>query len=209
MTELVFILDRSGSMAGMERDTIGGFNAMLRKQQASPDEVLVSTILFDNESTVLHDRIPLHRVPLMTAQDYQVGGCTALLDAVGGAIRHISTVHRYARPEDRPRRTLFVITTDGLENVSRRYTYEKVKEMIQRQKAEHDWEFLFLAANIDAAAEAARFGIAPDRAVDYHCDAKGTEASFCAISKAVFAARCDAPLGTGWREDLDADFRSR
>ena len=149
MTELVFILDRSGSMSGLEGDTIGGFNSMLAKQKQEPGECLVSTVLFDNETEVIHDRVPLEKVPELTDREYFVRGCTALLDAVGGAIHHIGNVHKYARPEDRPERTLFIITTDGMENASRRYDYDKVKAMIERQKEKYDWEFLFLGANID------------------------------------------------------------
>ena len=170
LTELVFILDRSGSMHGMESDTIGGFNAMIEKQKKLDGHAYVSTILFDTESIVLHDRVNLHKIEPMTERDYTPRGCTALLDAVGSAIRHIANVHKYAREEDRPEKTLFVITTDGMENASRQYTYEKVRSMIQRQKREYNWEFLFLGANIDAAREAARFGIHPDRAVDYRAD---------------------------------------
>ena len=166
MTELVFILDRSGSMGGLEQDTIGGFNSMLRKQKKQPGEALVSTVLFNNHSVVIHDRVPLEQVQPMTEEEYCVGGTTALLDAVGGAIKHIGLVHKYARPEDRPEKTLFVITTDGMENASRKYTYEKVRELISRQKEKYGWEFLFLGANIDAAKEAERFGIGADRAAD-------------------------------------------
>ena len=174
MTELVFILDRSGSMAGLEEDTIGGFNAMIRKQKGEPGEAVVSTVLFDNVSQVIHDRVPLEQVPELTKKEYFVRGCTALLDAVGAAVHHIGNVHKYARPEDRPEKTLFVITTDGMENASRTYGYEKVERMIRRQKEKYGWEFLFLGANIDAAREAKRFGIDPERAVDYRCDSVGT-----------------------------------
>ena len=153
ITEIVFILDKSGSMSGLEADTIGGFNAMIDKQRRLEGDTWVSTVLFDNDSTVLHDRVKLERVPRMTERDYTPGGCTALLDAVGGAIRHIGNIHKYARPEDVPSKTMFVITTDGMENASRRYDYEAVRQMIEAQKA-RGWEFLFLGANIDAAAEA-------------------------------------------------------
>ena len=209
MTELVFILDRSGSMSGLEKDTIGGFNAMLQKQRRQEGDAVVSTVLFNTSAQVIHDRLPLERVGDLTEEDYCVGGCTALLDAVGGAIHHIGNVHKYARPEDRPRRTLFVITTDGLENASRRYNYRKVKAMIERQKERYGWEFLFLGANMDAAAEAARFGIAPDRAAKYCCDEQGTALNYEVISEAVSRVRRSAPLSAEWKERSDADCRKR
>ena len=209
MTELVFILDRSGSMSGLEKDTIGGFNAMLQKQRRQEGDAVVSTVLFNTSAQVIHDRLPLERVGELTEEDYCVGGCTALLDAVGGAIHHIGNVHKYARPEDRPRRTLFVITTDGLENASRRYNYRKVKAMIERQKERYGWEFLFLGANMDAAAEAARFGIAPDRAAKYCCDEQGTALNYEVISEAVSRVRRSAPLSAEWKERIDADCRKR
>ena len=199
LTELVFILDRSGSMAGLEADTIGGFNAMTQKQRKEPGEALVSTVLFDNETQVIHDRVPLEKVPALTQKEYYVRGCTALLDAVGGAIHHIGTVHKYAREEDRPEKTLFVITTDGMENASRRYTYDKVKAMIEHQREKYGWEFLFLGANIDAAREAARFGIRADRAANYE-----------AVSEAVCQVRnCAAPLSADWKRKIDADYKGR
>ena len=209
LTELVFILDRSGSMAGLEQDTIGGFNAMIEKQKKEPGEALISTVLFDNETQVIHDRLPLDRVPALTEKEYYVRGCTALLDAVGGAIHHIGNVHKYAREEDVPERTLFVITTDGLENASRRYTYEKVKAMIERQKAQCGWEFLFLGANIDAAREAARFGISADRAANYLADREGTGVIYETVSEAVCQVRSCAPLAADWKQKIDADFKKR
>ena len=211
MTELVFILDRSGSMRGLEGDTIGGFNSMLAKQKQEPGECLVSTVLFDNETEVIHDRVPLEKVPELTDREYFVRGCTALLDAVGGAIHHIGNVHKYARLEDRPERTLFVITTDGMENASRRYDYDKVKAMIERQKEKYDWEFLFLGANIDAAKEAARFGISADRAVRYESDHKGTALNYEVISETVSCMRAcpSAPLAAGWKARIEADFKKR
>ena len=209
LTELVFILDRSGSMAGLEQDTIGGFNAMIEKQRKEPGQALISTVLFDNETQVIHDRLPLDRVPALTEKEYYVRGCTALLDAVGGAIHHIGNVHKYAREEDVPERTLFVITTDGMENASRRYTYEKVKAMIEGQKARYGWEFLFLGANIDAAREAARFGISADRAANYYADSAGTEVIYEAVSEAVCQVRSCAPLAADWKERIDEDFRGR
>ena len=209
LTELVFILDRSGSMAGLEQDTIGGFNAMMKKQRGEPGEALISTVLFDSESQVIHDRVPLDQVPVLTEEEYYVRGCTALLDAVGGAIHHISNVHKYARREDVPERTLFVITTDGLENASRRYSYEKVKAMIERQKKEYGWEFLFLGANIDAAREAARFGISADRAANYLADREGTGVIYETVSEAVCQVRSCAPLAADWKQKIDADFKKR
>ena len=209
LTEIVFLLDRSGSMAGLERDTIGGFNAMMKKQRREPGEALISTVLFDSESQVIHDRVPLDQVPVLTEEEYYVRGCTALLDAVGGAIHHISNVHKYARREDVPERTLFVITTDGLENASRRYSYEKVKAMIERQKKEYGWEFLFLGANIDAAREAARFGISADRAANYLADREGTGVIYETVSEAVCQVRSCAPLAADWKQKIDADFKKR
>ena len=210
LTELVFILDRSGSMAGLEADTIGGFNAMTQKQRKEPGEALVSTVLFDNETQVIHDRVPLEKVPALTQKEYYVRGCTALLDAVGGAIHHIGNVHKYAREEDRPEKTLFVITTDGMENASRRYTYDKVKAMIEHQREKYGWEFLFLGANINAAREAARFGIRADRAANYHADHIGTEVIYEAVSEAVCQVRnCAAPLSADWKRKIDADYKGR
>ncbi len=209
LTELVFILDRSGSMAGLEGDTIGGFNAMLQKQRGEPGEALISTVLFDNKTEVIHDRVPLDRVSALTEKEYFVRGCTALLDAVGGAIHHIGNVHKYAREEDRPEKTLFVITTDGMENASRRYTYDKVRAMIERQREKYGWEFLFLGANIDAAREAARFGIRSDCAADYHADSVGTEVIYEAVSEAVCQVRRSAPLAADWKQNIDADFKGR
>lgn len=209
LTELVFILDRSGSMAGLEKDTIGGFNSLLEKQKAEPGEAYISTVLFDNESTVVHDRVPVETVAPLTEKEYYVRGCTALLDAVGGAIRHIANIHKYARAEDVPEKTLFVITTDGMENASSRYTYEKVRSMIEHEKEKYGWEFLFLGANIDAAAEACRFGIDASHAANYNCDEIGTALNFEVVSDAVCAVRACAPLSDDWKERIDADFCSR
>lgn len=208
LTELVFILDRSGSMAGLEADTIGGFNAMLAKQRKEPGEAFVSTVLFDNETEVIHDRAPLDQVEDLTQEQYYVRGCTALLDAVGGAIRHIGNVHRYARKEDVPEKTLFIITTDGMENASHRYTYPQVRRMIQ-EKQRQGWEFLFLGANIDAAAEAGRFGIGQDRAANYCCDAKGTALNYTVISEAISQFRSSMPLAADWKEEIDKDYEKR
>lgn len=209
LTELVFILDRSGSMAGLEKDTIGGFNAMIEKQRKEPGEALISTVLFDNETEVIHDRIPLDKVPALTEKEYYVRGCTALLDAVGGAIHHIGNVHKYAREEDIPERALFVITTDGMENASRRYAYDRVKAMVQRQQEKYGWEFLFLGANIDAAREAGRFGIRADCAAGYHADSLGIDAVYESVCEAVCQVRSSAPLNAGWKKKINADFKGR
>ncbi len=208
-TELVFILDRSGSMTGLEADTIGGFNSMIAKQKKETGEALVSTVLFDDKSAVIHDRLPLEQVPPMTEREYYTLGCTALLDAVGGAIHHIGNVHKYARREDVPEKTMFIIITDGYENASHRYDYETVRRMIQRQKKKYGWEFLFLGANIDAAKEAARFGIAADRAVDYKCDKAGTALNYDVISDAVRSIRAAKQLGADWKRRIDEDVKKR
>lgn len=209
LTELVFVLDRSGSMQGLEGDTIGGFNAMLEKQKLEEGEAFVSTVLFDDESSVLHDRVDIQKVAPMTRRDYFAGGCTALLDAVGEAIRHIANVHKYAREEDVPEKTVFVITTDGMENASRKYTYEKIKKMISLQQEKYGWEFLFLGANIDAAREAARFGIREDRAANYHADSKGTAVIYEAMSDAVGCVRACRPMSADWKKKVDADYKKR
>lgn len=208
-TELVFILDRSGSMAGLEADTIGGFNSMIEKQKKEDGECLVSTVIFDNVSEVLHDRINLQNVPKMTEKDYTVRGCTALIDAIGGAIRHIGNIHKYARAEDVPANTMFIITTDGMENASHRYTSDKVKKMIERQKEKYGWEFLFIGANIDAVETAARYGISSDRAVNYHADSEGTSRLYSSVSRAVGKMRASASIDADWCEDIRNDFEKR
>lgn len=209
LTELVFILDRSGSMSGLEEDTIGGFNSMIKKQKKEEGEALISTVLFDNVSEVLHDRINIREIRPMTETDYTVRGCTALLDAIGGAIHHIGNIHKYARPEDVPEHTMFVITTDGLENASRRYASDKVKQMIERQKEKYGWEFLFLGANIDAVETAKSFGISEARAVNYHADSKGTQLNYQVVSDAICAMRCSQPLPAGWKAPIEEDFKKR
>ena len=216
LTELVFILDRSGSMSGLEADTIGGFNSMIEKQKKEEGEAYVSTILFDDRCEVLHDRIPMAQVPVMTEEQYYVRGCTALLDAVGGAIHHIANVHKYARDEDRPEKTLFIITTDGMENASRRYSYDKVQAMIKKEQEKYGWEFIFIGANIDAVQEAQRFGIRKERAVNYVHDEMGTETLYRSVSKAVCAIRTANFACTGtaidesnWAEDINQDYQKR
>lgn len=209
ITELVFILDRSGSMAGLESDTIGGFNAMIEKQKKVDGECYVSTILFDNVSEVLHDRVKLSEVKKMTDDDYTVRGCTALIDAIGGAIKHIANIHKYARPEDVPAHTMFVITTDGMENASHKFSSDRVKKMIEKKKEQYGWEFLFIGANIDAVETAARFGINKDRAVNYHADKKGTKVLYENVAQAVMQVRSAVDLDSSWCKEIQADFERR
>lgn len=209
LTEIVFILDRSGSMKGLEADTIGGFNAMLERQKKAEGEVLLSTLLFSNETEVLHDRADIRRVEPLTLHDYRVGGSTALLDAIGGAIRHIGNLHREACTEERPAHTLFVITTDGQENASRRYGYAELKRLIERQKERYGWEFLFLGANMDAVAAASRFGIDADRAVRYHCDSAGIALNYEAIGEAIRTLREKSVLDRNWGERIREDYQKR
>lgn len=208
-TELVFILDRSGSMAGLESDTIGGFNAMIEKQKKQDGRCFVSTVLFDNVSEVLHDRVKLRDIPPMTDKEYTVRGCTALVDAIGDAIHHIGNIHKYARPEDVPAHTVFVITTDGQENASHRYTADQVKKMIERQKEKYGWEFLFIGANIDAVETARRYGIRENRAVNYNADGEGTKILYASVAKAVCNVRANAPLNADWSEDINDDYQRR
>jgi len=209
LTELVFILDRSGSMSGLESDTIGGFNSFIDKQKKEDGECYVSTVLFDNVSEVLHDRLKLTDIPKMTDKDYTVRGCTALIDAIGGAIHHIGNIHKYAREEDVPAHTMFIITTDGLENASHRYSSDEVKKMIQHQKETYGWEFLFIGANIDAVETAKGFGIGADRAVNYHADGKGVETVFETVCAATSVLRHNESIQADWGKDIDKDFKSR
>ncbi len=209
LTELVFILDRSGSMSGLESDTIGGFNALIEKQKKEPGQCYVSTVLFDHVSEVLHDRVSLEKIAPMTDRDYTVRGCTALLDAIGGAIHHIGNVHKYARPEDVPEHTLFVITTDGMENASRRYTADQVKAMIEKEKTKYGWEFLFLGANIDAVSTARHFGIDESRAVTYRADPQGTRLNYDVVSDAVCNVRAARPLSADWKDRIQQDMKKR
>ncbi len=209
LTEIVFILDRSGSMAGLESDTIGGFNAMIEKQKKLEGECLVSTVLFDNGSEVIHDRERLSEISLMTDKEYFVRGCTALLDAIGGAIHHIGNVHKYARKEDVPEKTLFVITTDGMENASRQYSADKVKKMVERQKEKYGWEFIFLGANIDAVSEASKIGIGADRSVTFTNDSEGIEENYNALSDVVCCMRASAPISARWKESIEKNHKRR
>ncbi len=209
LTELVFILDRSGSMAGLEADTIGGFNSMIEKQRKEDGEALVSAVLFSDESRVIYDRADVQQVEPLTDRQYFVGGCTALIDAIGGAIHHIGNVHKYAREEDRPERTIFIITTDGMENASRRYSSDEVKKMVERQKAKYGWEFLFLGANIDAVETAGRFGIGSDRAVRFHNDAAGIALNYDAVSRTVGRMRRREIVCDEWKAEIEEDYASR
>ena len=209
LTELVFILDRSGSMFGLEADTIGGFNSMIARQRMQSGEAYVSTVLFNGTTTVLHDRVPLTRIEPMTERQYQTGGCTALLDAIGGAIHHIGNVHKYAREEDRPEHTLFVITTDGLENASHAYSADQVRRMIRRQRENYGWEFIFLGANIDAVETAAHIGIDRSRAVNYHSDSRGTRLNYEVLSEAISSVRSCKPLEENWARRIDEDYLGR
>ena len=217
LTEVVFILDRSGSMSGLESDTIGGFNSMITKQQKEEGEAYVSTVLFDDMCDVIHDRVPIGDVKKLTEDDYYVRGCTALLDAVGNAIHHIGNVHKYAREEDRPGKTLFIITTDGLENASKRYSFADVKRMIEHQKERYHWEFLFLGANIDAIEVAGNMGISRSRAANYNCDEEGTALNYEVLEKAVSRVRkCSSAVCMAaefddgdWKAEIDQDFKAR
>ncbi len=211
LTELVFVLDMSGSMGHLTDDTIGGFNSVLREQSCKEGEVLVTTFLFNNNSYMLHDRLPIKDVPEMTLSDYHAAGCTALIDALGEGIRHIVSIHRYARDEDIPEHTLFVITTDGMENASHRFTSEQVKRMITHEQEKYGWEFVFLAANIDAVETAERYGIRHDRAVNYMADSTGTGVLYHAVSQAVYEVRRGNSLkeGSSWRKKADEDFQKR
>ena len=209
LTEMVFILDRSGSMSGLEKDTIGGYNSLLEKQKKEEGQAYVSTILFDHKQEVVHDRVLLSKVKPLTEKEYYVRGCTALLDALGSAINHIKNVHKYAREEDRPEKTIFVITTDGMENASQEYSYAKVKKMVEEQKRKNGWEFLFLGANIDAVAEAEKFGISEDRATNFNCDSEGTKLNYEVLGEAVANFRCKSCVLEGWDEEIKKDYRKR
>lgn len=209
LSEIVFLLDRSGSMSGLEKDTIGGFNAMIEKQKKEEGEALISTILFDHEMKVLHDRVKVQDVKPISEKDYQVRGCTALLDAMGGAIHHISNVHKYARNEDVPEHTIFVITTDGMENASSHYSSSKVRTMVERQKEKYGWEFLFLGANMDAIAAAKDFGIEEDKAVEYRSDDIGTRLNYAVMSEAICEFRTKGTVEKSWKQKIENDRKNR
>lgn len=209
LTEIIFILDRSGSMQGLEKDTIGGFNSLIEKQKKIEGDALISTVLFANESKVIHDRVDVKDVKPMTENNYITGGCTALLDAIGNAIHHISNIHKYARKEDVPEHTLFVITTDGMENASRTYTYPKVKKLIENQKEKHGWEFMFLGANIDAVNVASCMGIDESRAVKFNCDSEGTELNYEVLNDAIGVLRECSYVSADWKKRIDKDFKKR
>ena len=209
LTELVFILDRSGSMSGLEADTVGGFNSMIRKQKHQEGDALVTTVLFNGASEMIHDRENIQRIAPMTEADYTPSGCTALLDAMGETIRHISEIHRYIRTEDVPEHTMFIITTDGMENASHRETIQSVRRLVEQQKEAAGWEFLFLGANIDAVETAGSFGIGADHAVKYCCDSVGTAVNFEAMNDAVSAMRCCRPIDGKWKEKIEKDYEKR
>ena len=207
-TELVFILDRSGSMAGLESDTIGGFNGMIAQHRSEGGDVLVSTVLFDHENEVIHDRVRIADVPALTSKEYYTRGSTALLDAMGGAIHHIKTVHKYARPEDRPARTMFIVTTDGMENASTRYTADQVRAMVKQQE-EAGWAFVFLGANIDAVQVADGLGIRADHAVEFACDAAGVRENFASLSHMTCAFAHTGIVGAGWKTKISEHLAKR
>ena len=217
LAEIVYILDRSGSMSGLEADTIGGFNSMIEKQKQTGEKAYVSTVLFDDRTEVIHDRVPIEKVDKITNKEYFVRGSTALLDAVGGAIKHIINIHKYAREEDRPDKTIFVITTDGMENASINYNYDQVKKMIEKEQKEYGWEFIFIGANIDACAEAERFGIRRERAVNYIHDDRGTKLIYEGVSQAMCAAmEADSPMAmeenlskNKWKKEIVFDYLKR
>ncbi len=216
-TEIIYILDRSGSMAGLEADTIGGFNSMMEQQKKTGEKAVVSTVLFDDVCEVIHDRVPIEKIEKMTDRQYYVRGCTALLDAVGGAVHHITDVHKNAKKEDRPEKTIVVITTDGMENASSKYSRDKIEKMVKRQQKKSGWEFIFIGANIDAYAEARKYGIRKDRAVNYVCDEVGTGAVYAGISKAVCSAMVAGSSlemkkclsNSNWSDEINADFQRR
>ena len=210
LTEIVFILDRSGSMSDLVEDTIGGFNSMIQKQKDEGVNALVSTVLFDDKAVVLHDRLDISKVPEITKKDYWARGTTALLDAIGSSIRHISNIHKYARKEDVPTKTMFVITTDGMENASKIYSLDKVKKMIKNQQNKYKWEFLFLGANIDAISAAREIGIDEDHAVEYKNDSRGTTVLYQTVSDVIENCCCCCDeLPKNWKHSIEDDLKNR
>lgn len=209
LTELVFILDRSGSMAGLESDTIGGYNAMLKKQQQEAGKAIVTTVLFDDEYELLHDRINIKGIRPITAREYYVRGCTALLDAIGKTIQKISNAQQHTSEDERAEKVMFVITTDGMENASQEYTYKKIRAMVEKQQENYGWEFIFLGANIDAIATAADFGIRADRAANYHADSAGTQLNYDVVSDAITGLRQNRNIKANWKARIDEDYNQR
>ena len=209
LTELVFILDRSGSMSGLESDTIGGYNAMLEKQKKEPGKAVISTVLFDDRYELLHDRINLQGIEPITDKEYFVRGSTALLDAVGNTINKIGNVQKHTAEDERAEHIMLVITTDGMENASREFSYEKVRQMIEHQKSKYSWEFIFLGANIDAIAAAERFGISKDRAANYNADSEGTLLNYEVISETVSCMRASRAISEDWKDRIEEDFKKR
>lgn len=209
MTELVFILDKSGSMAGLEKDTIGGFNALVDKQRDLPGDVRVTTVLFNQSYELLHDRISLKGISPLTERDYEVGGTTALLDAIGSTIQKIGNAQKRTSEQERADKVMFVITTDGMENSSCEYDTKKIHEMIALQKQKFNWEFIFLGANIDAVATARQFGVEEEFAVEYHADAEGTELNYKVLSEAVTSFRTGKSIDRNWKKDIEKDYKSR
>jgi uncharacterized protein YegL len=209
LVEMVFILDRSGSMEGLEKDTIGGFNSMINKQKKIPGEALVSTVLFDDAYEVLHNRKSIKEVPSLTHEEYFVRGSTALLDAIGRSLKKMISVYRKLKDEEKPEKTIFVITTDGMENASREFTSTQIKQMIEKQKEKYQWEFIFLGANIDAVRTARDFGIRKDRVANYHSDEQGTALNYEAISDAIYELRVNRCINPDWNDEINKDFNSR
>jgi len=209
LTELVFILDRSGSMGGLESDTIGGYNTMLEKQKKEAGEVIITTVLFDDRYELLHDRINLRGITPITSKEYFVRGSTALLDAIGKTINKIGNVQKHTAEDERAEKVLFVITTDGLENASREFSYEKIRQMIEHQKSKYGWEFIFLGANIDAISVAERIGINKDRAANFHADSEGTSLNYQVMSETVSHLRANIPINADWKKRIDEDFDKR
>jgi len=208
-TELVFILDKSGSMAGLEADTIGGYNSMLKKQKKAEGEAFVTTVLFNHHYELLHDRINVKGISPITEKDYEVSGTTALLDSIGFTIQKINNVQKHTSKNERAEKVLFVITTDGMENASREFTADKIKKMVQYQKEKYGWEFMFLGANIDAVSTAAQFGIDEDYAVDYHSDEQGTQLNYQMVSEAVTNLRSGKKIDRSWKEEIERDYSRR